>query len=189
MQSGDLLLFRGNCWYSRIIEYFSGSVYSHAGIYIQNPATIGVALPDGDYILHSGYGKSAETGELVYGVHIQPLEEVLKEYPEDGVDVRMVHAERTSYFYRDLAEIHSKVHHLPYDTCLVDWLSAAMGRELLVKEWYKNTHRFWCSALVAYVYSELGWVSDVDWTLVSPGQLAGACLRWRVPVESPKKFK
>lgn len=189
MQTGDLLLFRGNYWYSRLIEYFSGSPYSHAGIFIQNPASIGVALPDGDYVLHSSYGKSAETGEMVYGVHIEKLEEVLKEYPQNSVDVRVIHAERTSYFYKNLAEVHTKVHHLPYDTRIYDWLCAAMGRELVgVKEWYRDTHRFWCSALVAFVYIELGWVSDVDWTLVSPGQLAGVCLRWRVPVEVSKKI-
>ena len=187
MQTGDLLLFRGNAFYSRLIEYFSGSRYSHAAIFVQNPQRIGVELPNGDYVLHSSYGKSAETGEVVYGVHLERLEDVMAVYPEGAVDVRLVHAERSLYFYKKLAEVHAKVRHIPYGTRLYDWLCAILGRELPeVSVWYCDTHRFWCSSLVAYVYSELGWASDVNWTVVSPGQLAGACLRWKVPVESPK---
>lgn len=32
IESGDLLLFRGTAWYSRLIRYHTQSVYSHAGI-------------------------------------------------------------------------------------------------------------------------------------------------------------
>lgn len=187
--TGDLLLFRGNTWYSRLIEYFSGSVYSHAGILLRNPRQMEIDLPDGDYVLHSSYGRSEETGEMVYGVHIESLDKVLESYPEGGVDIRKVHARRSVYFYRRLHDIHSTVHNKPYDTNLIDWISAMYRKKLIdTAGWYRNTHRFWCSALVAYIYDELEWVNDVDWTIVSPGELAGSCLRWRIPIESPKLF-
>ena len=193
MSTGDLLLFRGNSWISYLIEYFSGSVYSHAGILIINPRTIGIDLEDGEYVFHSGYGMSAELKQSIYGVHIERLDTVLQQYPKGGVDIRVIHAPRNKMFYERLTKIHEEVHSKPYDINLFDWLSVLYYNERLpgsVPGWYQNTQRFWCSALVSYAYERLEWVNDVDWTIVSPGELseAGRCLRWRVPVESGKKF-
>jgi cell wall-associated NlpC family hydrolase len=189
VSTGDLLLFRGSWWVSRLIEYFSGSVYSHAGIYVRNPREFGVDLPDGEYVWHSGYGLSEEKQEYIYGVHFEKLEDVLQQYPADAVDVRIVHAKRSPFLFHKLREVHSKVHAKPYDTNVLDWISALYQKKFInVSGWYRNTHRFWCSALVSFIYDQLGWVDDIDWTLVSPGQLAGSCLRWKVPIEAPKVF-
>jgi hypothetical protein len=156
---------------------------------IKNPREIGIDLPDGDYVLHSGYGKSEESGQMFYGVHLEKLQDVIKQYPTGGVDIRIVHARRGIYFYEKLKQIHQNIHARPYDTNLLDWISAVCRKRIVsVPGWYRNTHRFWCSALVSYVYEELDWVSDIDWTLVSPGELAGSCLRWTVPVEAPKSL-
>ena len=190
--TGDLLLFKGNWWISRLIEYFSGGKYSHAGILIRNPRQIGIDLEDGDYILHSSWGKSSETGESIYGVHIENLQDVLSQYPQGAVDIRIVHAARNPYFYHKLKGIHERVHHKSYDMNLYDWLLAASGKKPYgLPKWYRITSRFWCSALVSYVYDELGWIDDIDWTLVSPSELSesGICIRWKVPVESSKPFE
>jgi len=200
MSTGDLLLFRGNSWISYLIEWASGSRYSHTGILIRDPKTIGIDLEDGDYVLHSGHGESAELKQMIYGVHLERLDTVLKQYPVGGVDIRVVHAPRNKVFYDRLQKIHEEVHSRPYDMNLFDWLAALYYRGQIPSAcyrgkmpspgWYQNTHRFWCSALVSYVYDRLEWVNDVDWTIVSPGELSesGRCLRWRVPVESAKVF-
>jgi hypothetical protein len=184
-------LFCGNSWISYVIEYMSGSRYSHAGILICNPREIGIDVEDGDYVLHSGYGESAETGQMIYGVHLERLDKVLAQYTAGSVFIRVVHAPRDKVFYERLKKIHEDVHSRPYDMNLFDWLAAwYYGRYYEIPGWYRNTSRFWCSALVSYVYDRLGWLYDVDWTIVSPGELAesGRCLKWRVPVESAKRF-
>ena len=37
---------------------------------------------------------------------------------------------------------------------------------------WKDTDRFWCSALVSYIYYRLGWISDVNWGLIAPRELS-----------------
>lgn len=158
METGDLLLFRGKRWYYRWFDYWVGSVYSHAGIYVRNPAALGVGLPDGEYVWHYSNG-----------VCFERLDDLSKEYE---IDVRVVHAERSSYLYRKWAEL--------VQTGFVSIEGVEQG-------WH--SYRFWSAAWVAYVYRQLGWVSGVDWALVSPTELAGKCLRWRVPVECVKFLK
>ena len=33
---------------------------------------------------------------------------------------------------------------------------------------FKHTDRFWCSALVSYIYFRLGWITDVNWSIIAP---------------------
>ena len=54
LQTGDMILFNGNYFLSRIIEYITGSIYSHTAIIIKNPNFLGEQY-QGTYIIESGY--------------------------------------------------------------------------------------------------------------------------------------
>ena len=206
--SGDLLIFHGTTWYSYLIEWFGGSRISHVGIYLHDPESwdgwdhvLVNKSSTNEYVMHSGYGRSAETGEMFFGVHIEPLEDVVKVYGESNIWVRPVHARRDDSWYAKFIEVHAAIHAKPYDTTITDWLSAEMrihypnfsdnesGSKGAI--WYHRTDRFWCSAMVTYMYVRLGWIfPNVDWTLVAPFELTeqGKTLRWNVPVESAQLF-
>lgn len=55
LETGDIILFRGNSWFSYALEWLGRSYYSHVGMIIKNPSFIDSALPDGIYILESGW--------------------------------------------------------------------------------------------------------------------------------------
>ena len=67
IKSGDLILFSGNAWYSKIIEYFTNSKYSH----------IGIILQEGEkwWLLESGYESYSST-KKVFGVQLTDLEKI-----------------------------------------------------------------------------------------------------------------
>ena len=80
-QTGDLLLYNTNVWYSRLIELASNSKYSHISMILRDPTYIDPKLK-GLYILESCKESIPDSvsGNLTYGVQIIPLEHVLSEY-------------------------------------------------------------------------------------------------------------
>lgn len=199
LQTGDLLFFHGTAWYSYLLEWLGKSRMSHVGIYVYDPARFGWPHPiahesaSKEYVLHAGYGLDAESSSTIFGVHLEPLTQVMTSYATNDVWVRCVNADRDEEFYRNFLEAHSRVHNKPYDTVLRDWVEAAMrenGYEMKHQP-EQRTDRFWCSALVAYVYVQLGWLSpDLEWTLVTPGELASDRTKkvWHVPVDTLKPY-
>lgn len=194
MQTGDLLIFHGTKWYSYILEWFGRSRISHVGIYILDPVSFGwtqpivIESPTKQYVLHSGYGRDAEAGGTRFGVHLEPLESVVDTYGTSNVWVRSVNAVRDDGWYKQLLAIHESIHAKPYDTELVDWLHAELRvlfPEISVELIAHRTDRFWCSAMVTYVYVRLNWIdSRVPWTIVSPFELTedGVSLKWQVQI-------
>ena len=66
LQTGDLLLFRGNAWVSKILEYMGKSKYSHVGMIIKNPSFIDPDLEDGLYVWDSSWGYIPDSEDNVY---------------------------------------------------------------------------------------------------------------------------
>jgi len=65
--------------------------------------------------------------------------------------------------------------------CLSDWLLATLRMDARPQK----TDRFWCSAFVAYVLTQLGWLPEAtDWSIVRPCDLSSAStyLAWDAPV-------
>jgi len=46
LETGDIILFRGNSWLSYVVEWFGKSPYSHVGIIIKNPSFMNCDLKD-----------------------------------------------------------------------------------------------------------------------------------------------
>ena len=172
LETGDIILFSGNYFLSYIVEYFTNSLYSHVGVVLKNP-NLGDARFKGIYLLESGFENTPdpENHRIKKGVQIINLEDKIKNY-KGRIYVRKLHCTRDKKFYEKIIEIHSTVHNIPYDLNPIDW----------IKGYYKldigNTQKentYWCSALVSFVYVELGFLDkNIPWTLISPKELSSS---------------
>lgn len=169
-QTGDILLYNTQFWYSKLIEYFSDSIYSHIGIILRDPVYLNEKLK-GLYLLESSYEDidDSNTGERVWGVQIIPLDYVLGQYESGSYGnlyYRKLNITRDVDFYEKLTKCINSVEGDKYNLNPVDWCKA------LFKINSGETHKkntFWCSALVAYVYCNLGCLNnDIPWTLTPP---------------------
>ena len=172
LETGDIILFSGNYFLSYIVEYFTKSIYSHVGVVLKNP-NLGDAKFKGIYLLESGFENTPdpENHRIKKGVQIINLEDKIKNY-RGRIYVRKLHCTRDKKFYEKIIEIHSTVHNIPYDLNPIDW----------IKGYFKinigNTQKentYWCSALVSFVYVELGFLNkNIPWTLISPKELSSS---------------
>ena len=177
LDTGDILLFKGTNWLSRVIEYFGVSRYSHVGIVVKNPKFLNEELEDGLYILESSVNDTPDSEDHLYkvGVQIHRLEDVLKEFTPGSVFVRHIDIERDETFYKKLSIIHKEIHNKPYDLDINDWLFAKINLifPLPIDTDFRKTKSFWCSALASYVYCELGWIeNDINWTIITPREFS-----------------
>jgi hypothetical protein len=185
LQTGDILLFKGNWWYSRIIESLGMSNFSHTGLILRDPTYIRSDLK-GLYILQSGLGLPDDiNGKARSGVQLNKLEDDLKIYNQGDVFVRHLTAIRDERFYRIIANIYQEHMNDPYDTNFVDWVEAKI---LLDDGWSdanclfpwnnaRKDHSFWCSAFLAFIFCRLGLLADHDnlpYTLIAPKDWSSA---------------
>ena len=169
-QTGDILLYNSNYWYSRLIEWGSGSKFSHISIILRDPTFINEKLT-GLYILESSYEDipDSNTGEKVWGVQIIPLDHVLEEYKKSYVGnlyYRRLETEKTEDFYVKLKDCIKHTEGDKYDLNPLDWFKAEFQINI------GNTRKentFWCSALVGYVYCHMGFIDkDISWSILPP---------------------
>jgi hypothetical protein len=188
LQTGDIILFQGRSFLSYLLEYFGRSPYSHVGMIVRNPSFLNPALEDGIYLLESGWNPipDVETGQTKIGVQLHFLEDILKECQPNTVYVRKVECQRDQAFYETLQTIHQTVQNRPYDLNPWDWLIGlySMKHTLPLEPSYQRTDRFWCSALLAYIFDRLQLIQPVNWTLIAPREFGdrGTLLSFRCNV-------
>lgn len=180
-QTGDILLYNSHSVMGRIIEYCSFSKYSHVAIILRNPIYIDPSLV-GLYVLESGAENVPDsvTGKFTFGVQITPLENNLnyiKKHSYGNIYYRKLHCKRDSEFEGKLTEIVKIAKGKYYDLHLYDWIRAKFDLEIGDQQ---ITSRFWCSALVGYVYVQLGLLNKhLGWSLLAPKRFSAyenACL-------------
>ena len=168
-ETGDLLLFKETWWFSRLIQYFTNSKYSHCGIIIKDPSFTDIPL-QGLYLLEStGFlkTKDAEDNVSKFGVQLTPLQDVFDR--KVNVYWRKLFCERDENFYKTLNIIHSVVYDKPYDDVPVDWIKAKFQLQMGN---VRRLNRFFCSSLCAFVYTCLGFLrDDTPWSIIAPCQL------------------
>lgn len=173
----DIVLFTGTGIISKVLEYFGQSKYSHVGVILKNPKFLNENLEDGLYLLESSSNNTPDVEDdvLKIGVQIHKLEDVLREFSKNSVYIRKVHCKRDDDFYKRLTDIHKKIHNKPYDLNIFDWISAEynLNKEILPSQIYKQTNSFWCSALVSYIFYELGLLKeDINWSIIAPREFS-----------------
>lgn len=169
--TGDILLFSDKTFLpSRIIEYVTDSKYSHAGIILKNPIYINPSLK-GLYLFEStGLTDivDIEDKKLKTGVQIRPLEDVFKEY-NGAIFWRKLGVIRDQNFNKIIKKVHDEVHNKPYDTNPKEWVESLFNIQIGDVQ---LTSRFFCSAMVTYVYEQLGLVDkNTPWSIVRPKDL------------------
>lgn len=74
--------------------------------------------------------------------------------------------ENPQYYYDKLTKIHEIIHDKPYDTDPLDLIRVELRIDLGD---CRKTNEFFCSALVAFIYTQLGFLpTDTQWDLVLP---------------------
>jgi len=169
-QTGDLLLYNTTTWYARLIEWGSNSRYSHISMILRDPTYIDSKLK-GLYILESCKESVPDSvsGKKLYGVQIIPLNHVLNEYRNTyfgSLYYRKLNCQKDEEFYEKIKECFNKTDTKPYDLNPIDWIKADIGSQFGNVE---KTNTFFCSALIGYMYSQLGFLDkDIPWTILAP---------------------
>lgn len=199
-ETGDILLFHNtrNCFF-KLVECCTKSRYSHVAMIIKDPDFTTPPLK-GLYIIESGTEPfaDAENHRKKFGVQIVPLQLVLATYSGTIYWRKLrLNIDRDTKFERTLAVAHNYVHNLPYDIDPIDWLNAAFGTytpaskaSTPAKSYVcccrpKHRHRkdtFWCSALIAFIYSMIGLLpKSTPWSYIRP-------VDWGTERQTPLNF-
>lgn len=174
LETGDILLFSNYPsgifgFFDSLIRFSTQSQYSHIGIVLKDPDFLGLK---GLYMWESGFENhdDPQYGIKKIGVQITPLDEVFKSYKDTGhIFYRKLKCPDNLITIEKLKKIHHEVYLKPYDINPVHWLTAIFSPNIKLDQ----TNSFWCSALVAYVFIELGILtSDENWTLKRPSDFS-----------------
>jgi hypothetical protein len=177
LDTGDILLFRGNGVISKVVECFGSSRYSHVGMIVRNPSFLHPDMEDGIYLMESSWNPTpdAEDHQVKLGVQIHKLSDILPEFPKGSIYVRKIYCERNQAFYDALKKAHEVVHNKPYDENPFDWIRAKYNElhPFPADGTYQSTKSFWCSALLSYLFCKVGLLdSHVNWSLIAPREFS-----------------
>lgn len=168
-------------WFSKTIKFFTQSKFSHCAIYLEDATFIDPSLrEEGGYVWESSYNGKDEidpqdgvAGKL--GVQITPFAEFYTHYKENGFVYSRSLSGCANVNNDELKRrIHAVVYDKPYDIVPEDWVEALFRYDSDPQK----TDRFWCSALAAYIYTQLGVLpSSTDWSVLRPSDLAAENLK------------
>ena len=171
LKKGDIMLFDNkskNCFgfFTDIIKWVTKSKFSHVAMVLINPTYIKPNLK-GLYIWESSVEKEPDPqdGKRKIGVQITPFEEIYNEYKDNKSEIylRKLHFKHGLITKDKIIDIHKIVYDKPYDIDPFDWVQEIIGKD----KHPKKTDRFWCSALVGYIYSKLGIIDpNTDWSFL-----------------------
>lgn len=175
LKTGDLLLcdnLQYTSWglFSWIIKFMTKSDFSHIGMIVVDPVFTDVPLK-GTFVWTSGISDvpDSEDGVKKFGVQFIPLDHFVQTYGGKIYSRRIEFKRDEDYdkiFNTDrLREIHGVVYNKPYDIVVADWIEAYCKRDPNPQK----TSRFFCSALIGYIYTSLGLFDDgLDWSILYP---------------------
>jgi hypothetical protein len=172
LKTGDVILFSDTTnWASRIIEYFTGSKWSHVGIVLRDPIYIDPKLT-GLYLWESGPEdmNDAEDNVQKWGVQIVDLRAKIKEYNGtiSGRKITNINKLPLDTKERDakIQVIFNTTYDKPYDYNPLDMIFC------LLKLQYMNSRSLnsvFCSAFASYIYTELGYLDkSTNWSMIEP---------------------
>jgi hypothetical protein len=170
LKTGDLILFdNGRCNpISYLIKFFTESEITHSGVILKDPDFIDPSLK-GYYVWESGWeGKpDPQDGEIKFGVQITPFDEICDNYKQknSAIFIRRINCPPEYFNANKLKEIHNTVYDKIYDCFPPDLMQAIMRKDIHPQK----TNRFWCSALVGYIYTQCQILNNAtDWSILRP---------------------
>ena len=183
LKTGDLLLFNDHSGgifgaFTKLIKIGTHSNYSHIAMILKDPSFIHPCLK-GTFVWESSWeGKpDPQDGNIKLGVQITPLKEIVDAYHGKDIFVRRVECEDSLFSPENLLKVHKVVYDKPYDIVPTDWIGALFRKDSRPQK----TDRFWCSALIGYIYTKCGLLDEnTDWSILRPSDfsLAGESLHF-----------
>lgn len=174
LKTGDILLFddESGSLFAGLIKHFTKSKYTHIGMVLKDPTFIHPSLK-GYYIWESSWEGTPDPqdGKIKLGVQITPLEEIYQQYKSKNgyIYARRVNCNPELFNNDKLSEIHNVVYDKPYDIVPKDWIDAINRKDSVPQK----IDRFWCSALVGYIYAKAGLIKeDTDWSILRPSDFS-----------------
>ena len=169
LKTGDLLLFdyEGRSIISSLIKRFTHSNFTHVAMILKDPKFIHPSLK-GLYIWESGKEDEPDPqdNKTKFGVQITPFEEIYQTYKNTGgkIYIRKI-KDNKNFTDINLKKIHDIVYDKPYDIVAPDWIEAYLQKDPDPQK----ISRFWCSALIGYIYTQLEILdTDTDWSILRP---------------------
>jgi len=179
----------GNSWlwklFSNLIKWSTDSSYTHIAMILKDPIFIHPSLK-GLFVWESGWENGIpdpQDNKIKLGVQITPLHEIIYQYKNisqgkcyyrsiffDDGSGNFDYDTYNSYFsVSNLTKIHKMIYNKPYDLYPSDWIHAYFRKD----DNPQKTSRFWCSALIGYIYHLLHIVeSDMDWSILRPSDFS-----------------
>lgn len=195
LKTGDILLFDYNesgiiGLFNKAIKYFTKSPYSHVAVVLKDPSFIHPSLK-GYYIWESSWEGTPDPqdNKIKLGVQITPLDEVMNncKNTNSSVFLRRVNCPIGTFNKNVLSKIHEVVYDKPYDIVPEDWINAINRSD----NHPQKTDRFWCSALVGYIYTKCNLlVKNTDWSELRPADFSekyNGVLHWMNPCSLEKE--
>lgn len=179
--TGDIILFSGNEMRSKTVEYFTNSIWSHVGIVIKNPDfLINTKKKEGIFLLESDgiELEDIDSGGKMFGVQIVDLQEVIKTY-NGMLAYRKLHWNVSNEYIHDILKVvYNTAYHKNYDWNIIDLLDPIIYKKFWILDKilcidHRRTNAFFCSALAAYVYTQLDLLkATTEWSLIYPSFFA-----------------
>jgi len=183
LKTGDILLFDyeggGSMGiFSWLIKKATKSNITHVAMVLKDPVFINPVLK-GYYVWESGWEGTPDPqdGKVKFGVQITPLEEIIQSYKKKNgkIYVRRVTCPRDLFTTEKLLQIHEIVYNKIYDIIPKDWIEAMFRRD----DNPQKTTRFWCSALVGYIYVQCDCLHPgTDWSIIRPSDFVENYLQY-----------
>ena len=197
--TGDLILYNTTkYWYSRLIERFTSSDYSHVSMVLHRPTWLDPALCEEEYyVLESGSEcfPDAVSGNFKFGVQVCPMSKVWAEYASQGYGhlyirrIRFINENKNENeentglgLEEGIKTAYEKVKNCPYDINPCDWIkcyfdeSKTLHQIDVLHQHDQKTTSFWCSALVSFVLVMAGFLDkSVPWTVITPHDFSAYC--------------
>ena len=181
-ETGDVLLYNTTkYWYSRLIERFTSSDYSHVSMVLRRPTWLDPSLCEEEYyVLESGSERfpDAVSGDFKFGVQVCPLSKVWAEYAAQGYGhlyVRRIRHPAPVQLQDGIKAAYDRVKSCPYDLNPCDWSRSYFDEHKPLQQIEatgqrdQKTTSFWCSALISFVLVMSGFLDkSVPWTVITP---------------------
>lgn len=193
-KTGDILLYNTTkYWYSRLIERFTSSDYSHVSMVLHRPTWLDPSLTEEEYyVLESGSERfpDAVSGEFKFGVQVAPFSKVWAEYASQGYGhlcVRRIQFSDDSNSAHDKLEegiktAYEKAKSCPYDLNPCDWIKCYFDESKTLQQIdassknVQKTTSFWCSAFISFIMVVAGVLDkSVPWTVITPYDFSAFC--------------
>ena len=147
--TGDIVLFSGNCLISRVIQRFSKSIWSHVGVVYKDRALDVVHIMEATG-LGGGYN----------GIRFTPLRQRVAEYLAQNKGTIVVNTYEAERDYEAFAMLRRELDGVAYEKNLSQLVFAAIDIPGIDFENESDLSSVFCSEMAAHIWQGVDWLSN-----------------------------